>query len=169
MKKKIIVLSVLAAMAIQLVAFAESNLGGSGGTVVNQTAFERITGGHTGAPVVARDAKHFGTTDKIFLGTWECTNDPHSTLTIQEADPQTGGYHADFFFYRIANADAYANININGRQLDINQGSVNDKFDFRGTFEQTVQGIRFTITESAFTYLKPGQVYEYKRIQPATK
>ncbi len=156
-------------MAIPLAAFAESNLGSNGGTIANNTAYESTAVGHTGAPDVARDAKHFGTTDKIFLGTWECTNDPHSTLTIQEADPQTGGYHADFFFYRIANADAYANININGKQLDINQGTINDKFDFRGSFEQTAQGIRFTITESAFSYLKPGQVYEYKRMQPATK
>lgn len=121
--------------------------------------------GHTGAPDVARDVKHYGATDKIFLGTWECTNDPHSTLTIQPVDPQTGGYHADFFFYRIAHAVAYANININGRQLDINQGTINERFDFRGKFEQTTQGIRFTITESSFMYLKPGQVYEYRQMK----
>lgn len=41
-------------------------------------------------------------------------------------------------------------------------------FAFRGAFEQTAQGIRFTRTESAFAYLKPGSVYEYKRMQPAT-
>ena len=114
-----------------------------------------------GAPDAVRTPAQFGVTDQAFLGNWDCTNDPNSTVTIHEADPQTGGYHANFFFYRIANAGAYANIS--GDNLSINQGTVNGQFDFRGIFEKTPSGIRFTITESAFQYLPVGSVYEYTR------
>ena len=165
MKKKLFAFVLLAAMTVQCAAFAGTFSRGAEEGNANKISYGTEQSGHTGAPDVARDAKHYGITDKIFLGTWECTNDPHSTLTIQPVDPQTGGYHADFFFYRIAHAVAYANININGRQLDINQGTINERFDFRGKFEQTTQGIRFTITESSFMYLKPGQVYEYRRMK----
>ena len=165
MKKKLFAFVLLAAMTVQCAAFAGTFPRGAEEGNANKISYGAEQYAHTGAPDVPREAKHYGAADKIFLGTWECTNDTNSRLTIQEADPQTGGYHADFFFYRIANADAYANININGKQLDINQGTVNDSFDFRGSFTQIPGGIRFTFTESAFTYLKPGQVFEYKRMQ----
>ena len=48
--------------------------------------------------------------------------------------------------------------------LPINQGSVNDDQDFRGIFEKTQAGIRFTVTESGFNYLKPGETFEYKKM-----
>lgn len=118
--------------------------------------------GPNGAGPDVRDPAYFAATDKIFLGTWECTNDMNSKLTIKEANPQTGGYYADFFFYRLAHADGYANIS--GDKLSINQGSVNDDQNFRGIFERTQNGIRFTVTESGFTYLKPGNVFEYKKM-----
>ena len=165
MKKKLFTFLLLAAMTVQCAAFAGSFSREAEEGNANKISYGAEQYAHTGAPDVPREAKHYGAADKIFLGTWECTNDTNSRLTIQEADPQTGGYHADFFFYRIANADAYANININGKQLDINQGTVNDNYDFRGIFTQIPGGIRFTLTESAFTYLKPGQVFEYKRMQ----
>ena len=118
--------------------------------------------GPNGAGPDVRDPMHYEKTDKVFLGTWECTSDPHSTLTIKEANPQTGGYYVDFFFYRLAHADGYANIS--GDKLSINQGSVNDDQDFRGIFEKTQTGIRFTVTESGFNYLKPGETFEYKKM-----
>ena len=70
--------------------------------------------------------------------------------------------YVDFFFYRLAHADGYANIS--GDKLSINQGSVNDDQDFRGIFEKTQTGIRFTVTESGFNYLKPGEQFEYKKM-----
>ena len=118
--------------------------------------------GPNGAGPDVRDPMHYEKTDKVFLGTWECTSDPHSTLTIKEANPQTGGYYVDFFFYRLAHADGYANIS--GDKLSINQGSVNDDQDFKGIFEKTQTGIRFTVTESGFNYLKPGETFEYKKM-----
>ena len=57
--------------------------------------------GPNGAGPDVRDPMYYEKTDKVFLGTWECTSDPHSTLTIKEANPQTGGYYVDFFFYRL--------------------------------------------------------------------
>lgn len=54
--------------------------------------------GSNGAGPDVRDPMYYEKTDKVFLGTWECTSDPHSTLTIKEANPQTGGYYVDFFF-----------------------------------------------------------------------
>ena len=118
--------------------------------------------GPNGAGSDVRDPMYFEKTDKVYLGTWECTSDPHSTLTIKEANPQTGGYYVDFFFYRLAHADGYANIS--GDKLSINQGSVNDDQDFKGIFEKTQTGIRFTVTESGFNYLKPGETFEYKKM-----
>ncbi len=118
--------------------------------------------GPSGAGPDVRDPKHYEATDKVFLGTWECTDDMNSKLTIREASPQTGGYYADFFFYRLAHADGYANII--GDKLSINQGSVNDDQNFRGIFEKTQNGIRFTVTESGFNYLKPGDSFEYKKM-----
>ena len=118
--------------------------------------------GPNGAGPDVRDPKYYEAMDKVYLGTWECTSDPHSTLTIKEANPQTGGYYVDFFFYRLAHADGYANIS--GDKLSINQGSVNDDQDFKGIFEKTQTGIRFTVTESGFNYLKPGETFEYKKM-----
>ena len=119
--------------------------------------------GPNGAGPDVRDPKYYEAMDKVYLGTWECTSDPHSTLTIKEANPQTGGYYVDFFFYRLAHADGYANIS--GDKLSINQGSVNDDQDFKGIFEKTQTGIRFTVTESGFNYLKPGETFEYKKMR----
>ena len=141
-KKIIAVCFLIFAMALQGAVLAESGPNGAGPDV--------------------RDPMYYEKTDKVFLGTWECTSDPHSTLTIKEANPQTGGYYVDFFFYRLAHADGYANIS--GDKLSINQGSVNDDQDFRGIFEKTQTGIRFTVTESGFNYLKPGEQFEYKKM-----
>ena len=115
-----------------------------------------------GAGPDVRDPKYYEAMDKVYLGTWECINDMNSKLTIKEANPQTGGYYVDFFFYRLAHADGYANIS--GDKLSINQGSVNDDQNFRGIFERTQAGIRFTVTESGFNYLKPGEQFEYKKM-----
>ena len=85
--------------------------------------------GPNGAGPDVRDPMYYEKTDKVFLGTWECTSDP-----------------------------------ISGDKLSINQGSVNDDQDFRGIFEKTQAGIRFTVTESDFNYLKPGETFEYKKM-----
>jgi len=109
--------------------------------------------------------------NKTFLGKWNGlkpgssnTTTPNS-ITIKEANPQTGGYEVEIFFYRIADAKGYANID--GNKLSINKGIINnsDKFKFRGTIEKTNSGIRLNITESGFEYIKPGSVYEYKKSQ----
>ena len=114
-----------------------------------------------------RDSARFGATDKLFLGKWKRDNpnapkDP-SSITVKEANPQTGGYYVELFFYRIANAEGYAVID--GNKLSINQGSVNGRPPFRGTIEKTNNGIRLTVTESSLEYIKPGSVYEYKLLQ----
>lgn len=103
--------------------------------------------------------------DNIFLGKWsrlkpgsQNTKTP-STITIKKANSQTGGYEVEVFFYRIADAKGYANID--GNKLSINQGIINDRFNFRGTIEKTNNGIRLTVTESGFQHVKPGSVYEY--------
>ena len=143
-KKMILVFCFLAALALQGTVFAGNS------------------SGPNGAGPDVRDPAYYRAMDKIFLGTWECTNDINSKLTIKEANPQTGGYYVDFFFYRLAHADGYANMS--GDKLSINQGSVNDDQNFRGIFERTHNGIRFTVTESGFSYLKPGDVFEYKKM-----
>ena len=143
-KKMILAFCFLAALALQGAALAGNSTGPNG------------------AGPDVRDPVYYAATDKIFLGTWECTSDMNSKLTIKEANPQTGGYYADFFFYRLAHADGYANIS--GNKLSINQGSVNDNQNFRGMFEKTQNGIRFTVTESGFNYLKPGDMFEYKKM-----
>ena len=143
-KKMILVFCFLAALALQGTVFAGNS------------------SGPNGAGPNVRDPAYYRAMDKIFLGTWECTNDINSKLTIKEANPQTGGYYVDFFFYRLAHADGYANMS--GDKLSINQGSVNDDQNFRGIFERTHNGIRFTVTESGFNYLKPGEVFEYKKM-----
>ena len=162
MNQKLVALLLAAMMAAQGTAFAGHAQGN-----INDSAYKNentvSVNGPMGAGDDIRKPSVYAQTDKIFLGTWECVNDPHSTLTIREADIQAGGYHADFFFYRIANADAYANIR--GNTLEINQGYVNDNNEFYGIFEKIRKGIRFTITKSDFKYLPAGQVYEYKRIK----
>ncbi len=180
LKRKIAACFLIAAMTLQGAAFAgndansEAGKNGGGNSISNAAAgitneksnIEAAMGPNGAGPDV-RDPKYYEAKDKVFLGTWECTNDIHSKLTIKEANPQTGGYYADFFFYRLAHADGYANIS--GDKLSINQGSVNDNQNFRGIFEKTQNGIRFTVTESGFNYLKPGDMFEYKRMngQPA--
>ena len=144
LKRIILTFCFLAALALQGAVFAGNDTGPNG------------------AGPDVRDPAYYRAMDKIFLGTWECTNDMNSKLTIKEAHPQTGGYYVDFFFYRLAHADGYANMS--GDKLSINQGSVNDDQNFRGIFERTQNGIRFTITESGFNYLKPGNVFEYKKM-----
>lgn len=170
MNKKLAAGFLIAAIAIQSAAFAGSYADSAAGNAplaqVNNNAAASIydveTTGPNGAGPSVRDPKYYEATDKVFLGTWECTNDPNSKLTIKEANPQAGGYYADFFFYRLAHADGYANIS--GDKLSINQGSVNDYQNFRGIFEKTQNGIRFTVTESGFNYLKPGDMFEYKKM-----
>lgn len=105
-----------------------------------------------------------GATGKIFLGKWNGlkpgssnTTTPNS-ITIKEANPQTGGYEVEITFYRLANAKGHANID--GNKLSINQGDIGGQ-KFRGTIEKTNKGIRLTVTESGFEYVKPGSVYEY--------
>ena len=102
--------------------------------------------------------------DKTYLGKWsglkpgsQNTKTPN-TITITKSNSQTGGYEVELFFYRIANATGYAKID--GNKLSINQGDIMGK-KFRGTIEKTNKGIRLTITESDFEYIKPGSVYEY--------
>ncbi len=112
-----------------------------------------------------RDPAHFGAMDKVFLGKWKRDN-PHnpkdpSSITIKEANPQTGGYEVEVFFYRIADAKGYATID--GNKLSFNEGAINGNFKFGGTIEKTSRGIRLTITESGFEYVKKGSVYDYKK------
>jgi len=112
-----------------------------------------------------RDPAHFGAMDKVFLGKWKRDNPNHpkdpSSITIKEANPQTGGYEVEVFFYRIADAKGYATID--GNKLSFNEGAINGSFKFGGTIEKTGRGIRLTITESGFEYVKKGSVYDYKK------
>ena len=163
MMKILVTFFLLAFVLIHSVAFADTVPDGINGNLPAGTDTAMSAEGPNGAGPDVRDSKYYAATDKIFLGTWECTNDMNSKLTIKEANPQTGGYYADFFFYRLAHADGYANI-AEGNKLSINQGSVNDDQNFRGIFEKTQNGIRFTITESGFNYLRPGEIFEYKRM-----
>ena len=162
MMKKIIGFCMLALVLIHSAAFADTIPGGISDTLPAGTAAGMSAGGPNGAGPGEREPKYYEATDKVFLGNWECTSDMNSKLTIKEANPQTGGYYADFFFYRLAHADGYANIS--GDKLSINQGSANDDQNFRGIFEKTQNGIRFTVTESGFNYLKPGDMFEYKKM-----
>ena len=175
MNKKLATCILIAAMAMQSAALAGNYVNSAAGELLNtEIPGNTVTGISNGnsfslaamdpnsAGPDVRDPAYYYATDKVFLGTWECTNDPNSRLTIKEANPQTGGYYADFFFYRLAHADGYANIS--GDKLSINQGSVNDNQNFRGIFEKIPGGIRFTVTESGFNYLKPGDTFEYKKM-----
>jgi len=168
LKRRIAACFLIAAMALQGAAFAGNDANSAVGKTVSGNRISNAdVNGPNGAGPDVRDPKYYEAMDKIFLGTWECANDLHSKLTIKEANPQTGGYYTDFFFYRLAHADGYANIS--GDKLSINQGSVNDDQNFRGIFEKTQKGIRFTVTESGFDYLKPGDMFEYTKMkgQPA--
>ena len=160
--KKLITFFLLVFMLIHSAAFADTVPDCIKGNVPDGTGTAMSAEVPNAAGPDVRDPKYYAATDKVFLGTWECTNDMNSKLTIKEANPQTGGYYADFFFYRLAHADGYANIS--GDKLSINQGSVNDNQDFRGIFEKTPGGIRFTVTESGFNYLKPGDTFDYKKM-----
>ena len=127
-----------------------------------------LTSSAEGAGEGRRDAETFAETDAYFLGTWDCTNDPNSTLVIGPANIQTGGYFLDFFFYRITNATGYANITDNGLSVNQAESGLNaegtDRFaSLRGEIARTQNGFTFTITESEAEYLKPGTVYEYVR------
>ena len=161
--KKLVTFFLLVFVLIHSTVFADSIPGSNKGYLPYGTGTAMSAEGPNGAGPDVRDPKYYEATDKVFLGTWECTSDMNSKLTIREANPQTGGYYADFFFYRLAHADGYANI-AEGNKLSINQGSVNDDQNFRGIFEKTQNGIRFTVTESGFNYLKPGEIFEYKRM-----
>ena len=99
-----------------------------------------------------------GSMDSLFVGKWkEAKPKSINTLTISKADPQTGGYHVELFFYRLADVKGHANIE--GNTLSV---YVNDGMRLRGTLVKANNRIRFTITESDFGYLKPGGVYEYE-------
>ena len=172
--KKVLTICFIAAFALQGLAFAGNSnrspevnslnanrINYAASSITNSNSSFEAEGPNGAGPDV-RDPAYYRATDKVFLGAWECTSDMNSRLTIKEANPQTGGYYVDFFFYRLAHADGYANIS--GDKLSINQGSVNDDQDFRGIFERTQNGIRFTVTESGFNYLKPGDTFEYKKM-----
>ncbi len=114
----------------------------------------------------SKTATTVATIDKSFLGKWKRDNpkapkDP-SSITIKEANPQNGGYEVEIFFYRIADAKGYANLD--GNKLSINKGTINENFNFRGTIEKTSKGIRLTIVDSNFEYVKPGLIYDYKKM-----
>ena len=111
-----------------------------------------------GAPDISRDDSRFDATDAVFLGEWIA--DDSSTIKITEADPQTGGYYADISIYRLCHAEAY--LNIDGKDLSINQGFVgNDRIS--GTIEASSKGIRFTVTDSEFDLLEAGTVFEFTK------
>ena len=110
-----------------------------------------------------RDAALFGAMDKLFLGKWRLDN-PHfpkdpSSITIKEANPQTGGYEVEIFFYRIADVKGHAAIN--GNKLAFTED--NKEYNINGTIEKVGSGIRLTITKSDFEYIKSGSVHEYKK------
>ena len=132
----------------------------TGGTTVSSA----VTNKETAASSNMRDPASSESMDKMFLGKWsglkpgsQNTKTPN-TITITKSNSQTGGYEVELFFYRIANAKGYANID--GNKLSINQGDIMGQ-KFRGSIEKTNNGIRLTVTESGFQYVKPGSVYEY--------
>ena len=49
---------------------------------------------------------------------------------------------------------------LDGNKLSIKQGNIMG-LKFGGIIEKTNCGIRLTVTESGFEYVKPGSVYEY--------
>lgn len=115
----------------------------------------------TGAPDVSRDPAVYGDMDKEFLGSWISKDDGISTLDISQADPQTGGYHLVFEVYRLCGIEAYANIDMSGDKLSINQGYVNDIQRISATLERKGGELIVTVTESEFEYLPVGTVMAY--------
>ena len=112
----------------------------------------------TGALDVERDPAVYGDMDKEFLGSWISKDDGISTLDISQADPQTGGYYLVFEVYRLCGIEAYANIDMSGDKLSINQGYVNDKLRFSATLERKGDELRVTVTESEFEHIPEGTV-----------
>ncbi len=111
----------------------------------------------SGAPTVPRDELMYGGHDSIFLGEWEALDG--STITITAADPQVGGYHAEISIYRLCQADAY--LNMDGADLSINQGYINDEHELKGRLEGIRGGIRFTVTDTEFSLLEVGTVIDF--------
>lgn len=126
------------------------------------TLFKRA---HTGAPNVKRLDKDYGQTDSEFLGDWVMLGQGASTLKIEQADPQVGGYAISMYFLYLTNINGYANQSQDG--LYINQADSenivlgNEQFSINGKLEKTDEGIRFTVTNSDDPYIENESVYEF--------
>ncbi len=133
------------------------------GEITSLTVYEKTVQGYfgitaSGAPDVARDPAIYQATDERFLGEWN-DGGRQETISILPADPQTGGYSVTIGFYRIGEAECYANID--GDRLSINQGFINEK-PIGGVLEINEQGdLVLTITESEFEYITPDSIYVY--------
>ena len=133
------------------------------GEITSLTVYEKTVLGYfraqaNGAPDVARDPAVYQAMDERFLGDWD-DGGRQETISILPADPQTGGYAVTIGFYRIGEAECYANID--GDRLTINQGFINEK-PIGGVLELNDQGeLVLTITDSEFEYITPGSIYIY--------
>ena len=111
-----------------------------------------------GAPDVDRDDARFDATDAIYLGEW-VTKDGKITMEIGEDNPMTGGYYIAISF--TDDDIAFCNANIDGKNLSINQGFVNDEYRIYGTVEQTRNGLRYTVEDSEYDAVKDGTVFNF--------
>ncbi len=110
-----------------------------------------------GAGPDERDPKLYDATDAIYLGAWE-SESPRALLEIKPAPPPAGGYELVLSISGNEMAQAYAHA-VDGT-LVVNQGTIMNSYDFGGTVEKTADGIRFTVTESAFGPIRPGTSWD---------
>ncbi|MCR4643378.1 MAG: hypothetical protein K5697_15295 [Lachnospiraceae bacterium] len=133
------------------------------GEITSLTVYEKTDYGYfgitaSGAPDAVRDPAVYQASDESFLGEWN-DGGRQETISILPADPQTGGYAVTIGFYRIGEAECYANID--GDRLSINQGFINEK-PIGGVLEINEQGdLVLTITDSEFEYITPDSIYVY--------
>ena len=108
-----------------------------------------------------RDPQIYGETDKTFLGKWYSTGGSGIVLEVSEASLQTGGYRFDIKFSGNDTAECYANIS--EEDLIVNQGYVNDSYDFECALIKKEGGIQLLVTSSKWDKMKSGDTIDFVR------
>ena len=104
----------------------------------------------------------FAETDQLFLGYFD-SESGEIGLTIEEADPQTGGYQLHFLIWDVGYFDGYANVD--GDHLTINQAEDGSGDWLYGEIYSVENGVRLVITESESNLVPAGR--EYVLTKPA--
>ena len=106
-----------------------------------------------------RDPEIFGYYDWVYIGEWIDPDETDSSLTIEEASVQTGGYYFSLKVKGLPDSDGYANL-FEG-DLHINQWLIDGHYLY-GTIEQIEDDrVRLTITESEYDALPEGVSFEF--------